>query len=1555
MIQYTTKPTVKSNRYNVLYLKKKLKKTKNKIKILETELDNLKGIVDSFNESITTKQLTCDDIIINNNALFNGEITDESPDNILVTKQYLFKTIDEKCKFDPTETITLTNETKSLIAEGPCDISKLYITSEGDPVNDNEVITLKYFKDNSFDPSQTLELTNIDKSLIASGPVDVNKLYITSEGDPVNDNEVITLKYFNDHNVSFDPSKTIHLTNTDLSLLTDGPIECSTDMTIKNNLLVSNNLSVNDNAHITNEGNIDALDIISYGQSQIASIDNIKEKYTYDKTIIQGSNIKLQYTNNYKNNILYDQYSLSSCTLAYKYGDYVYLCFDQANKILCISNTQDVEEISIIIEELLMNVTILSACDNDDIIYFLTQDMNILVFNTQDKSFNMIPYIPPVTRIKNSVTSKQNILYINNDIYISASKKIIHYSLIYQKFNEIYTSTEDINGSIIGDNDIIYFITNSNIIIYDGDKFISHNLLDGSIPNIPDSDNVEYKCIVKDNMYVYIGGLNSKYIIRLSYEDNELQTSTISISESPINICSMCIYNNNLYIGTDTSTVYMYSIDDKYETYSYSIDDNFGENNSVIAIISYDDFIYYCLYSDYIIVNYLASNSTLTSKLLSITSVKTDNIKPDNDLNIILNKNSNIVIGATYNNKKLKYDIDNDTLCIPSDYLKISDINSVGSTLLTPQCLLSNNIIVGNYSDNYIQDDTTNMSFNATVDKIMQGLYYKNNTLYYNDIDGDVTTIRGYTINQSKPYKGEDKLIYTFDKGYSYADISYVVTDDNIVYLINKSTPTKFYIIENSSSTEHDFDATLLSEYTSYECKYIYENSIYVYFILKCTSSSSSHPFDVIYRYNTGTDQSSICFTYTQRDEYIPFTCMSILDDKIVVGTSYGYLYSYDPIFIPLSDEVIDILLTTINNNLTVYARGKNNILYVCNPDGSKIAQYDIKPSDLYPYYYPYKSMIININDYVYFFNTSGQLLITYKNELVRDITIPQLIIDSANQCLIGFKYDNKSIIIFNSNVYSLGFSSTKSMKDVYNKTNYFSYEEIVDNTFSLITENQVSILSNVYIHNNNIELSGNVSITTPFNESITLNNGRITTPILSTNTINMGDVNITCTDNKLDLSSSNTTIISGDFTTSGDIYVTNATIRHLSLPNDDNKLYYSDNTFYDDKTYGSLKCKNFIPVNVAFCYIVAENDIGTTLLLAYDYSPKKQMYISAHDAYTMYSGVYCDDEHVLIGLCGAYYADTDTLQDANYILYRAYSDEIHKLQIDNINYSKRIIKDTSNKRVYILAYSVSEGQETSKLFSCDYSTIKSPSPGPKIYMFDNAPTNIYDICELRDNTIYILCSDSKIYSATININNDTGDTLSELSEIVDLSTFNCSGIKRLYNFNDGKIYLTYSDYPYKYSKYEDIYTYYYYDGEITNAAPSNSNVKLDGQNYGDSLYKIGGVLYGVTQDSNNISTCRSYNSGSHQEVTLPDIKVSCMFDMTTHDRGIVFGLMTPSTYAYTTHTEQLSTMAMSKLDLTQNNKVKCNITTDETYIYFTNPVGNGCKLNITSGVIETI
>ena len=1544
MIQYSTKPTVKSNRYNIVYLKKKLKKTKNKVKILETELDNLKDIVESFNESITTKQLTCDDIIINNNALFNGEITDESPDNILVTKQYLFKTIDEKCKFDPTETITLTNETKSLIAEGPCDINKIYITSEGDPVSDNEVITLKYFKDNSFDPSQTLELTNVDKSLIASGPVDVSKLYITSEGDPVGDNEVITLKYFNDHNVAFDPSKTIHLTNTDLSLLTDGPIECSTDMTIKNNLLVSNNLSVNDNAHITNEGNIDALDIISYGQSQIASIDNIKEKYTYDKTIIQGSNIKLQYTNKYKNNILYDQYSLSSCTLAYKYGDYVYLCFDQANKILCISNTQDIEEISIIIEELLMNVTILSACDNDDIIYFLTQDMNILVFNAQDKSFNIIPYIPPANKIKNSMTSKQNILYINNDIYISSSNKIIHYSLIYQKFNEIYTSDEDINSSIIGNNDIIYFITNSNIIIYDGDKFISHNLLDGSIPNIPDSESVEYKCMVKDNMYVYIGGLNSKYIIRLRYEDNELQTSTISISESPINICSMCIYNNNLYIGTDTSTAYMYSIDGKYDTYSYSIDDNFGENNSVIAIISYDDFIYYCLYSNYIIVNYLASNSNLTSKLLSITSIKTDNIKPDNDLNIIMNKNSNIVIGATYNNKKLKYDIDNDTLCIPSDYLKIADINNVGSTLLTPQCLLSNNIIVGNYSDDYIQDDMINgSSFNATVDKIMQGLYYKNNTLYYNEEDdNNNVTIRGYTINQSKPYRGEDKLIYAFDKGYDDVDISYVVTDDNIVYLFDKFTPTKFYIIENSLFTEHDFDATLLSEYTSYECTYIYEQSIYVYFILKCTSSSSSHPVDIIYKYNTGTDQSSICFTYTYRDEYIPFTCMSILDDKIVVGTSNGYLYSYDPVFIPLSDEVIDILLTTINNNLTVYARGRN-ILYVLNPDGSKIAQYNTKPSEIYPY----ESMIININDYVYFFNTTGQLLITYKNELVRDITIPPLISGDIVQWLIGFKYDNKSVIIFNCNVYSWGLSSTKSIKDVYNKTNYFNYEEIVDNTFSLITENQVSILSNVYIHNNNIELSGNVSITTPFNESITLNNGNITTPTLSTNIINMGDVNITCTDNKLDLSSSNTTIISGD------IYVTNATIRHLSLPNDDNNLYYSDNTIYDDKTYGSLKCKNIISLYSPFYYIITENDIGTTLILQYNYNTK---YITGvYDAYTMYSGTYCDDKNVLIGLCGAYYADTDTLQDANYILYGSYAGELHKLQIDNINYSKRIIKDTSNKRVYILAYSVSEGQETSKLFSCDYSTLPTPSPDHKIYMFDNAPTNIYDICELRDNTIYILCSDSKIYSATININNDTGDILSELSEIVDLSTFNCSGIKRLYNFNDEKIYLTYSDYPYKYSKYTDIYTYYYYDGEITNAAPSNSNVKLDGQNYGDSLYKIGDVLYGVTQDSNNISTCRSYNSGSHQEVTLPDIKVSCMFDMTSHDRGIVFGLMTPSTYAYTTHTEQLSTMAMSKLDLTQNNKVKCNITTDGTYIYFTNSVGNGCKLNITSGVIETI
>ena len=158
-----------SNHDNILQLKDKLTTLKFKISTLE-------DLFFSMNEHITTKLLTTDKISINKETEFLGDLTNAS-DNSFATIKYVKDKIIETGGFDPTETIEFKNRTQAFTTLAPASITKLYITSPEHELENNEVITKKYFDDHKdFDKNVTLELINLTKSLKTSGPVEINGL-----------------------------------------------------------------------------------------------------------------------------------------------------------------------------------------------------------------------------------------------------------------------------------------------------------------------------------------------------------------------------------------------------------------------------------------------------------------------------------------------------------------------------------------------------------------------------------------------------------------------------------------------------------------------------------------------------------------------------------------------------------------------------------------------------------------------------------------------------------------------------------------------------------------------------------------------------------------------------------------------------------------------------------------------------------------------------------------------------------------------------------------------------------------------------------------------------------------------------------------------------------------------------------------------------------------------------------------------------------------------------------------------------------------------------------
>ena len=158
-----------SNHDNILQLK-------DKVTTLKFKISTLEDLFFSMNEHITTKLLTANKISINEETEFLGDLTN-APDTSFATIKYVKDKIIETGGFDPTETIEFKNRTQAFTTLAPASITKLYITSPEHELENNEVITKKYFDDHKdFDKNVTLELTNLTKSLKTSGPVEINGL-----------------------------------------------------------------------------------------------------------------------------------------------------------------------------------------------------------------------------------------------------------------------------------------------------------------------------------------------------------------------------------------------------------------------------------------------------------------------------------------------------------------------------------------------------------------------------------------------------------------------------------------------------------------------------------------------------------------------------------------------------------------------------------------------------------------------------------------------------------------------------------------------------------------------------------------------------------------------------------------------------------------------------------------------------------------------------------------------------------------------------------------------------------------------------------------------------------------------------------------------------------------------------------------------------------------------------------------------------------------------------------------------------------------------------------
>ena len=1534
-------------------------------------------------------------------------ISEDNPteDNEVITLKYF-----KDNSFDSSQTLELTNVDKSLIASGPVDVSKLYITSEDDPVGDNEVITLKYFKDNSFDPSQTLELSNVDKSLIASGSVDVSKLYITSEDNPTNDNEAITLKYFKDN--SFDPNQTLELSNTTKSLITDGPVDVSrlyitseTDPTEDNEAItlkyfkdnsfdpsqtleltnttkslitngpvdISGTLSASDMS-INNQCNISSTGTITSSTYPLSTINKLNDTPQINKTTINGALISLT-----SSDTTYKYYNISNeyiytCVL---FNNHLYFGLRNINYIIDYDlNTHSSNNINLPTRYSLVN-----SCIVNKLIYFIDILSNTIIsLNTESSSVTTLTYGTT------NNTGATIIIYNNNYIYIGFTNKnyIIKYDILENK-----TTTIQLDNSVSCTCGIkfnkycIFGLSNTKqvLIIDNNDNYSYYQLAtetnENCISFYYDDISELYLTVGKTYIYKLVSMSNTQEFIKvdIDYPDNIYYT----------------VYNNNIQysIYSQSKSLIIYNQDNTYDVITY--DAQYGNKK---CILSKDHKIY--LISDNGIIEQNIANvlSNIDSSNMTIQSINTSSIIPTTqsgdptDIKILLDTNKKISIHDTNVSYTTNIDFYNGILQLNTlnNSLTIQNENNYGTTVLSNESLASSKLTIGQQND-----------INLTQYKFKSSniITFTDDYIYYLDVlTDDIINIKIYEYNITTQ---ESKQIFnTITSSNLMYNLNIYNVNDTLILLYRYYLP-EIKIYKNNKTTNYTIES--FSSIPILISSFIHDNNIY---ILVTEHIDDSYCSSII-KYDVINNTSSVCINGVETKQL--YTSMYYYDNNIYLG-GVNNIYKFnmldssiDRLNINIKGTFNDIVVT--DTHIIVYDYLQK--VYICNKNDliNDVIQLDIKLGSYPTLDISHGQFLCHVNNLITYNN--GILYISSGDKLyiIKDFVIKYIIdktnfnlninMDVINQFINIMPKDNIYTYIYGNYILNYTGPSARNQSNIKQTSDdtsylyYYIYNYPNEKCYTNISQTEISLLDNISITTDNINMHGTVKILSPLNyQGTTISYSDIQTSNININTLNingyiikeyltfMGEKYLSLSNNDNVIVNINKSNI--EFTNSMDIYG-NININNLVIPDicTCNNILLSNNTHvkslsvFDDTNcfYYAPNC--YSPINAfnedLICTTILHNTDTNYMYLFVLYSKSSEfdnyvmVYNSVNNASYILNNKVPDLEDVFgmfysndyyIALSGVVLSDLRYIQSNTIVFHSFQFNNTLKLTIDNMVYTKCGAESLS--RTFLLSYLEYPTLNSILIIvTLDYYVIKR-------YTIIDTIKNIECICNHRYiNRIYMLLNDNKIYEVEFSDARDTDIIISQ-NLVVDLSSTGKT-FKRIYKFDDvDNIYLTESYYPYS-SSSTPTNTIYYYDIEnselksIDLSTWSCTNCKLE---------YINDLLYILPMEDN-----ASYATYDGSEVTVHDMPV----DTSTNERikngvsaaydiqGTTIFCGIGNNHAVTTTTKEFSDFNISRLTLTKSldKSLTAKFYTDGTYVYIVNKDNAGCKIEITTGNISTI
>lgn len=842
--------------------------------------------------------------------------------------------------------------------------------------------------------------------------------------DPVDDNDLINVKYANEH--FFNTNNTITYNDKLTSIITNGTYQYNQNITsnynqninkynIENKEINNNELFIctnilYENQHIyyasANKNYIidEDTNTSSYSLKNLLNVDNINEIFICNSDIV--------IYNKLNNNFVYLYYFNNSTNYQ--------LFYNENNDNIPIIN---------LIKVLYCNDTYILLCQNEDLttynIYYLYNSPN-----PDNIIFNLLIIDNNIKNIIVDYKQDNKFLYIvTNDIIYLYDLTNINDALLSITIEQ----NIEINYNIIScyaNNNILYVITLNYVIIYkiySNDLKYDYSLLYIYKLNNQLSINTELSCDLCKNIFYFCDKTNN-----LIYCINNNLIDVLNINTNLIYTINNELYTNNI---KSTNNLELYIINDKQ---TYNISECILNNNITEFIHNIDGYIY----------SYYESNNEI------IINKEQYNLLNQENITSIISKYN------TLHNNIYKHKLCNDTGGNIYYYIHITEDNAINTYLYkydisTKQIKYIKliNICAGNI---------------CIINNKLYCCYYTSleNVYYYNIII--VNNLNDFNIYETVSIENNNNsnilyIVSEYTNNYYYNIIS---TNSNIYLLLFDININLIFLINLKEINDN---------YKKYQCVIDNYNNLYLF-----TNINTNNVILSLYKLNTN-DNTDITIDYINdfnlnilNNTTINYALM--INDKIYMSLTNNnkqyiitfipylsyieYLYK-TPSTLDIDTNIIQCM--TYGNDGLLYCYKSNKIITIDINKHKNILSQDI---------FNYDNSLIITQDYIY----SHKQIKTPEQIINTTIIHNMPVIGDINNYKIGlpvFISNNGLVTKLQKN--EIGeYTYIKITKDNFmnNTTNLVPYIQLEDNN------NFIGIISAVYKANNLVQ--NNIIINQP-------------------------------------------------------------------------------------------------------------------------------------------------------------------------------------------------------------------------------------------------------------------------------------------------------------------------------------------------------------------------------------------------------------------------------------------------------------------------------------------